>query len=336
MSEKKTYVLIDFMNMAFRAKHSMFNSDVNTQVGLALHTIFNSMRYVYKQAKADHMVVCLEGGKNWRKTAYPKYKLNRVVKQLERNEREVEDDKIFFDAINDFTRYLEEKTNVTCARCVGAEADDMIALFVQAHPDDNHVIISSDSDYYQLLSDNVTIFNGITEQTITLEGFFDKRGRPVKDKKTKLDKEAPDPEYLLFEKCIRGDTSDNVFSAYPGVRKKGSKNKVGILEAFADRNNKGYDYNNFMLQTWTDAEGQEQRVLDRYLENKTLIDLTAQPTEIRTACEIALAEALSKEPVKNVGVHFLRFCDSYDLNRISQYPDEFANILNRPYTLNKG
>ena len=30
--------------------------------------------------------------------------------------------------------------------------------------------------------------------------------------------------YLLFEKCIRGDTSDNVFSAYPGVRKKGTKN----------------------------------------------------------------------------------------------------------------
>ena len=44
-----------------------------------------------------------------------------------------------------------------------------------------------------------------------------------------------DPEWLLFEKCMRGDTSDNVFSAYPGVRKKGTKNKVGLLKHIADQ-----------------------------------------------------------------------------------------------------
>ena len=40
---------------------------------------------------------------------------------------------------------------------------------------------------------------------------------------------------MLFEKCMRGDTSDNVFSAYPGVRTKGTKNKVGLIEAYEDK-----------------------------------------------------------------------------------------------------
>jgi hypothetical protein len=43
---------------------------------------------------------------------------------------------------------------------------------------------------------------------------------------------------------MRGDPTDNVFSAYPGVRTKGSKNKVGLMEAYEDRNSKGFNWNN--------------------------------------------------------------------------------------------
>jgi len=37
---------------------------------------------------------------------------------------------------------------------------------------------------------------------------------------------------------MRGDATDNVFSAYPGVRKKGTRNKVGLVEAFEDKKKK--------------------------------------------------------------------------------------------------
>ena len=53
---------------------------------------------------------------------------------------------------------------------------------------------------------------------------------------------------ILFEKCMRGDPTDNVFSAYPGVRAKGSKNKVGLQEAFEDMDKRGFNWNNLMLQ----------------------------------------------------------------------------------------
>ena len=55
---------------------------------------------------------------------------------------------------------------------------------------------------------------------------------------------------------MRGDTSDNVLSAFR-CSKKGTKNKVGLLEAFEDRKNKGFNWNNMMLQRWVDPNGDE-------------------------------------------------------------------------------
>ena len=37
---------------------------------------------------------------------------------------------------------------------------------------------------------------------------------------------------------MRGDSSDNVFSAYPGVRTKGTKKKVGLIEVLQTENQK--------------------------------------------------------------------------------------------------
>lgn len=321
--------MLDFLNLAFRAKHTVFKADTDMKIGLAMHTMLNSIRMVNRRFEGDHVVVCMEG-KSWRKKADPTYKANRLVKQLQKSVREQEDDEIFLDGMNEFAAFLVERTNATVLQCPVAEADDMIAIWIDMHPDDEHVIISSDSDFYQLLSPSVEIYNGVSEEHITLEGFF-KNGKPVIDKKTQKPKEAPDPEYLLFEKCIRGDTTDNIFSAFPGVRKKGTKKQIGILDAFADREAKGFTWNNFMLQKWLDHEGNEQRVLDRYLANKHLIDLHEQPDDIKLACIESVREAIQQERVSHVGVHFLKFCALWDLKRISQYPEDFAKILNTKY-----
>ena len=162
------------------------------------------------------------------------------------------------------------------------------------------------------------MYNGVNRQLITIDGYFDDKGRPVIDKKTNEHKTLEDPQFLLFEKCMRGDTSDNVFSAYPGVRKKGSKNKTGLLEAYADKDKGGFNWNNIMLQRWTDHNEVEHRVRDDYERNRTLIDLTAQPTELRDGTDTCITEGLNaNKNVAQVGVHFMRFCGKYELNRIS-------------------
>ena len=130
---------------------------------------------------------------------------------------------------------------------------------------------------------------------------------------------------------MRGDSSDNVFSAFPGVRKKGTKNKVGLLEAFADRETKGFNWNNMMLQRWADHNGDEHRVLDDYQRNVTLVDLTQQPDDIKDKLDEAITTQVQKTPVSMVGVHFMRFCGKYDLQRISDNAEAHSDYLNAAY-----
>jgi hypothetical protein len=185
-----------------------------------------------------------------------------------------------------------------------------------------------------LIAPNVKQYNGVSAVTTTHEGYFDEKGKRVIDKKTKQEKPSPDPEWLLFEKCMRGDTSDNIFSAYPGVREKGTKNKIGLREAYSDRNNKGYNWNNMMLQKWMDHEGKEQRVKECYERNQLLCDLTAQPAEIRQIINDTIKTATTAEKsIPQVGVRLLKFCASYDLVKVSEQIQSYAEPLNARYTL---
>ena len=328
-----TFILVDSFNMYHRAKHvGMRGADIDMKIGLAFHIMMSSVKMCYQKFNADHAVFCLEG-RSWRKDYYTPYKAQRKIAQQAKSEREQEEDAIMFGAYDNMVEFLSEKTNVTMLRNKDAEADDMIALFIASHPNDNHIIVSSDSDYQQLISENVTIYDGVQNRIITKDGFFkdDKNMTPIKDKKTKEVLAAPDPEWLLFEKCIRGDTSDNIFSAYPGCRKKGTKNKVGMIEAFEDRNSGGFSWNNFMLQRWTDHNGEEHVVREDYERNKTLIDLTAQPQDLKVAFIETIAEASKPKNVQGVGINFLKWCGHWDLQNLAKAPDEMAAILNKGY-----
>jgi 5'-3' exonuclease len=240
---------------------------------------------------------------------------------------------VFWECFYEFKDFVTDKTNCTVMRHPQLEADDLIAGWVQAHPNDNHVIISTDGDFAQLVAPNVKQYNGIQNVTITHEGYFDDKGKPVIDKKTKEAKPAPDPAFMLFEKCMRGDTSDNVFSAYPGVRKKGTKNKVGLIEAYADKTAKGYNWNNMMLQRWTDHEGVEHRVLDDYQRNVVLCDLTAQPGNIRSIINDTIEEHMTPKEITQVGMRLMKFCAKWDMQRIADQAQSFAEPLQARYPI---
>ena len=325
------YVLIDTANMFFRARHTAFRaSDSWEKIGVALHTTLMSANKVVRRFEADHVVFALEG-RSWRKDHYKPYKANRAVARAALTETEAEEDKMFWETYDNLTKYLSERTNCSVIRCATAEGDDIIARWIALHPQDEHIVISSDTDFVQLVAANVKQYNGITDELITTEGIYDAKGRPVVDKKTKEPKQIPDPAWLLFEKCMRGDSSDNVFSAFPGVRTKGTKNKVGLQEAFADRTTKGYNWNNMMLQRWTDHNGEEHRVLDDYERNRQLIDLTHQPQAVKDTVDLAIIEQISHKDIGQVGVRFMQFCGKYDLVRCSENAEGFGRWLNETY-----
>ena len=329
-----TYILVDTANTFFRARH-VINGDADIKLGMAFHITLNSIRKAWQQFNGTHVIFCLEG-RSWRKDYYEPYKRNRSDARAALNEREQEEDKIFWEAFDTFKEFISDKTNCTVLQNPQLEADDLIAGWIQSHPTDDHVIISTDTDFVQLIAPNVKQYNGVQECTITHEGYFDDKGKPIIDKKTQEPKSAPDPEWLLFEKCMRGDTSDNVFSAYPGVRTKGTSKKVGLLEAFEDRNSKGFAWNNLMLQRWSDHNGQEHRVLEDYERNRRLIDLSYQPDHIKQIIAETIGTATTaNKNVSQVGIRLMKFCNLYDLKKIAEQAQSYAEPLNARYVIKK-
>ena len=327
-----THILVDTANTFFRARH-VVRGNLEDKVGMSIHTILGSVRKAWKDFNGSHVVFALEG-RSWRKDYYKPYKRNRQEARDALSPREAEEDRVFWETFDQFKDFIINKTNTTVLHNPQLEADDLIAGWIEMHPNEDHVIISTDGDFAQLISKNVKQYNGVMGITTTHEGYFDEKGKPVVDKKTKEVKEAPNPEWLLFEKCMRGDTSDNVFSAYPGVRTKGSSKKVGLLEAFEDRNSKGYSWNNLMLQRWTDHEGVEHRVKEDYERNKLLCDLRAQPTEIKSIIKETINTAIiAQKNVPQVGIRLLKFCAEYDLQKISEQVQSYAEPLNARYEL---
>jgi hypothetical protein len=420
------FVLIDAANLFNRAHH-VCGGDPYTKAGMALHIIFNSLDKAFRQHGANHLVLCGEG-RSWRYDFYPQYKAKRKLLRETQSPKEKEEQEVFYDVLKDFVEFMAENTKCTVLQTQGAEADDLIARFIQLHPNDEHMILSGDSDMVQLIAPNVTIYNGVTNHLVTHTGVFDERGREMvftvkpgdgklkigqtleeatkakkKEDATNLRK-ARDEELLiertaktlranydklikegedgiklveaktlwekadkdlnkakmntlqmkaeadkpfeftfdkefakraLFIKCVRGDTGDGVFSAYPGVRYQGSAKKVGIEDAWQDRENKGFHWNNFMLQRWDrlepDGSTVDVRVLDEYERNVKLIDLTAQPDDVKDLLDRCIIEGIQKEPVGNVGIHFLRFCKKHDLNRIAERAADHSRYLNAPY-----
>lgn len=340
-----TFIHTDGANL-FHRQINMTNPalGIDSMIGMAFHMIIHSMRKEYTKWGGTHTIFYLEG-RSWRKDIYPMYKGNRPGEFAKKTEKEQEDHKLLQEAFDDFVNYLDTKTNITVLQNKRAEADDMIAIFIEAHPDDRHILISSDSDFFQLLRHpNVMLYDPVKDIQIRRDGVYDDDGNKLSfivDTNAKIKVGKPDPdfevardwyEYALFLKCVRGDKTDYIFSAYPGVREKGSSKTVGIREAYEDKN-KGYNWNNFMQQKWTDHESVTQVVKDKYEFNRKLIDLSLIPDDVKIGCLQIIAEEVERKniPAVEIGTAFMRFCGKWALKRIGDNSTAFMPMLKSKY-----
>lgn len=330
------FQIIDAMNLIHATKH-VVRGDADQRGGMAIHIALNAMLKAWNMFECNHVVVALEGGKSWRKKALPSYKGHRKLKLLERSQREVEDDEIFFEYSEGFIKLLSERTNVTVLHAEGAEADDMIARWIQLHPEDQHVLISNDTDFYQLLAPNVTIYRPQQREIVDLTSIINSEtDEVIIDKKTNNPKKPPEPKWELFKKICKGDGSDNILPAVP-PRTRETK----IRAAYEDQKGKGYDFNNLMLEEFEnplyDSEDknskQYMRVLDRFYENQKLIDLTMQPEDVTERMNESIIAAVEADaiPASKIGFSFMRFCNDYQLVRIGEQMQKFTPMLTATY-----
>lgn len=221
----------------------------------------------------------------------------------------------------------------------GAEADDFIARWVQIHNEDvfSNIIVSSDGDFKQLVRENTIQYNPVTRILYTMDGVFHQDKRKSKKSETRLtmfndrwfvkqDKNDVDmvfdPVWELFEKCIRGDSSDHIKSAWPRV------STVNMKKAF---NGSVEEYNNFINSTWG-SDGNKHSVREAYEHNKTLIDLTAQPDDVKLLLDETIVDALDRKKARLVGAHFARFCSKHRMTKLLQQADAFNTILSKGYS----
>lgn len=324
MSFGKKFILTDMANLLFRARHFGGGRTPEERVGMTLHILLRALGSIYKKYPDSHVIFTKEG-KSWRKATYTKYKAHRVYDKPV-TEEQIHEEKLFFQMLGDVEDFIN-KSNATLLWNPRVEADDVIAAWIQEHPKDFHVIYSTDEDFRQLISSNVIQFNGISKKIYRIDGVFEENGKPFmikvgKGKDKTQEQEKVEPEWLLFEKCMRGDSSDNIMSAFPGVR------KTKLLTAFSDRFNKGFDWNAIMQTEWKDPDDITHRVLDDYHRNESLIDLTKQPEEIRTLLKETVNAVESKNK-EMIGIHFGRLLNRYHLDEIAKQSSFYVQMFTK-------
>jgi hypothetical protein len=328
------FLVFDLNNMIKRAQHGkdMRGADKDVFGALCLHISLDTFQYLFHLFEDAHVVCAVDAG-SWRYNVFPEYKGKREYD---------ENDEIVRGLIKDFAEYLKTKTAVTLLQHKGAEADDLIARWCQLHQGEEfeNIIISGDGDFKQLVSSNTSLYSPNSHYLYTNVGIFEYDHRKIPDDvltaerygktwKVICDKQGEperfDPEYELFLKCIRGDSSDNIPSAYPRIR------ETKIKVAYADRG--GLDWNNFLNSYWGKEELHSVR--EQYEINRSLIDLRLIPTDILDQIDETIGLEILKPRPTMIPHHFKQYCARHKLPRIMERTHVYVTMLGKPYPLDQ-
>ena len=196
--------LLDGYNLMHRARFGMMDGDYNI-----VFNFFRSLRPIIAEIKPDLVYLVLEGMPKHRLELDSAYKANRIIEPGTQQASDMEEfrkqKKIIIGALSLFP--------ITLARHPDVECDDAIAsLCTEVHVDDECVIVSTDTDFIQLLrpNKNVKLYNPVKKEYI----------------------EGPDYDYALW-KALRGDKTDNVTRVGNITDKKAEKivNNPALLES---------------------------------------------------------------------------------------------------------
>ncbi len=328
------FCLYDVANLVYRVSFATGGSLDEDSLNLTLANTIKSMRMPFDLLRATHAVMCFDHV-SWRRRVMESYKANRDERKSGPDAKKFE---AIGDVITDFRRFLQEHSNTTVLQVPGCEADDLIARFAAIHPDDECVIISSDSDFRQLVTERVWVYDPVAGRLLTHEGVFltkplgkVKRGTPTKeirgvewivDCEDGIPK-AFDPKKYLFMKILAGDQGDNVPRASV-LRTK----KTLIEEAWNYPG--GVAWSNIMGATRTDLDD-KPTVGELFKRNELLIDLSKIPEDICALSDEAIIEAVQKPPTAGLGMKFMLFCRSRGMVALGSEVERYVPMLSARY-----
>jgi hypothetical protein len=247
-------ILVDLNQVLLSGLMAQISNQKNVKLeeDLIRHMVLNVLRTHIKNFKNDYgdVVLCCDNRNYWRREIFPFYKAGRK-KAREKSDL---DWSMIFDMLAKFKQELKENFPYRVIDVDGAEADDIIGTLAPRHVTvENVLIISSDGDFLQLQKYNAGKFK-IKQYNPALKKFII----------------SENPERELKEKIIRGDKGDgipNILSPSDTfvreIRQKVlTKEKVEI----------------YLIQ---ESSKYDELAQIGYSRNKTLIDLSEIPTQIK-------------------------------------------------------
>ncbi|MCQ1057909.1 DNA polymerase I [Photobacterium sp. DNB23_23_1] len=196
-------ILIDGSSYLYRAYHAApnFTNSDGEPTG-AVYGVVNMLRSMLRQFSTEHIAVIFDAkGKTFRDDMYPEYKANRPPMP--------DDLRSQIEPLNAVIKAM----GLPLISIPGVEADDVIGtLASQASKAGMPVLISTgDKDMAQLVDQNVTLINTMTDVVMDPAGVVDKFGIG--------------PELIIDYLALMGDKVDNI----PGVPGVGEKTAKALL-----------------------------------------------------------------------------------------------------------
>lgn len=203
LGEKNNLIIIDGNNLAYRWIQRKNYNHFEEDYIRTIESLGNSY-------KASRTIVCFDFGKSY-------YRINlsdsyKGTRKKPTDEEEIKKYQEFFDCLN----IIYDELTYDKHKYRGIEADDLMAFLVlKLSLSYEHTwIISSDRDLYQLVNDNVSIFNIFSRREINLESLQNNF-------------EITPTEYLL-SRYIEGDKSDAII----GVQGIGPKRAQELAKKY--------------------------------------------------------------------------------------------------------
>lgn len=214
---QKKLILIDGNNLMFRSYYATAYSGnmMKNSKGFPTNALFgfiSMLNKIISEEKPEYMAVAFDIGKNFRKEEYDFYKEGRIETPEELKMQ------------MPIAREILDKMGIKHFELAPYEADDIVGTIVKMTEEDKDfasVIVSSDKDLLQLISDETEV------KLLKQSGFIRYNHQTfVEDYKI-------EPIRMIDLKALMGDASDNI----PGVKGIGEKTALKLLQEYTSLEN---------------------------------------------------------------------------------------------------
>ena len=256
-------ILVDMNQVTLSNLMVQLGGNKNVEPDFVRHMVLNSLRsYRSKfQGEFGELVLCYDNKTNWRRDYFPNYKHSR---RKGRKESKLDWNNIF-DTLHMIKDELTEFFPYKVLEVENAEADDIIAsvVFHVASEPKNYekvLILSSDKDFIQLQR-----YNFVSQYSPMQKKFVN----------------GIDPTTYIKEHILKGDRGDGV------------PNFLSPDNTFVDELRQR-PMSKRKLEAWIDLEPSDycnEEMMRNYHRNRTLIDLSYIPDNIKEKCTQTFLDA---------------------------------------------